>query len=565
MPLHPPPLKAHLRRDCAHAAASIPLHVNLTDTDPAVAGSLAVGPDAPTLGGLPEAALEERRAKRESAGPPAERPTRPIAAVPRQPDPEPAPPSRELALSIAYGYTAGHVPAGRAASEALARFIRAQPDYVAAIRAMADAELVAQRAVDAGDPAELRRALGSYADAKFRLVMLADVPSPLGDLSGAFQGLIDEWVLGTVVVGRMRRRSEAPPVVALDRVDNAERELGRVSALDDRFRAELESSIAGRRLADVLQLDAPTAANVTDLEILDLARSCGDGTATDALARGTCILALGIGGPIPPSVVLVRGQTRDEMVARARAWCAAKIHERAQSVALGAALSANPDPIDGPERYRAPRPAPITIDRNRSRRAREQVGLSLGQAAKHLGMSANEIEIIEASDDLGRHAQACDFEPDLERMGKLYMVSPEWMRGDVPLRDYVNVDAIRGSDKLTPGERDMVAEFAASLPRNSKTASERLATAELLHHDPLARIWTPGGDGSCRVCGLFESWHETIDSTRRCPAEPPVARIFTPRDDGSCAVSGEPIAKHDVDVDDGCSVAGARSCPAVAP
>lgn len=42
-------------------------------------------------------------------------------------------------------------------------------------------------------------------------------------------------------------------------------------------------------------------------------------------------------------------------------------------------------------------------------------------------------------------------------------------------------------------------------------------------------------------------------------------RIYTPDLDGACLVCGQQIAAHDVDMDDGCSTPGARSCQAVAP
>ena len=311
-------------------------------------------------------------------------------------------------------------------------------------------------------------------------------------------------------------------------------------------------------LRDVLALDAPTPDNVTDLEILELARSCGDGTSTDADARATCVVALGIGPPVPRMRALIHGATREEIVAQARAWCVVKIHERAELERR----AANPDPEDppratgaarvtrsasGPRGRTAPAPcagparattsatrAPPAMppasaspqpDRNRARKAREIAGLSVRQAAGMLGVDGETIVDIEANDVLYPDAPVA-------AMANLYRVSPEWLRGEVPEHDYALIDSMTGADKLTPRDRDTVAQFAASLPRNGKTAADRIAEARNAPPPGMAmpRIFTPRDDGACAVCGSTESDHRrtrelrngsAVDGAVICPAVTP--------------------------------------------
>jgi transcriptional regulator with XRE-family HTH domain len=99
--------------------------------------------------------------------------------------------------------------------------------------------------------------------------------------------------------------------------------------------------------------------------------------------------------------------------------------------------------------------------KNRSRLARERAGLSIGQAARRLGMSASTVESIEASDQV--YAVA-----DRSKLADVYGVNIEWLDGTREHRDYAAVDGIAGADRLTAHDRDVVAEFAASMQRRKE-------------------------------------------------------------------------------------------------
>lgn len=108
-------------------------------------------------------------------------------------------------------------------------------------------------------------------------------------------------------------------------------------------------------------------------------------------------------------------------------------------------------------------------DKNRSEHARMRAGLSLGQAAHFLGMDRDDLlraETAETLDDV--HA---------EKLADLYCVRVEWITGEVPQHDYAAVDVMKGAETLTREDRDALAKFAASMPRNVKSAGERLADA----------------------------------------------------------------------------------------
>lgn len=94
---------------------------------------------------------------------------------------------------------------------------------------------------------------------------------------------------------------------------------------------------------------------------------------------------------------------------------------------------------------------------NRCRVARENAGLSVGQAAKLLAVDRDEILRVEVADD-----------PDLElvqRLADLYRVRVEWLTGEVERRDYARIKRIKGADRLSFKDLDTLAEFAASMPR----------------------------------------------------------------------------------------------------
>jgi len=306
--------------------------------------------DDVTIGGLSEASLKARRAKRASGENLHERPTQPImyAAADvttmhdRDPSPDMPPPTRTRARHLADLLLHGSHRIGRAECEEMARWIDAQPDYVAVIDRVVGAELVAQRIVtgpDADGDLSLREALAALADAKHRLATLGSSPSFIGDVIGAIQGKIDEWLLATVAVERARARDGAPSEAAIARMDHAEHAVAVVAGLDRRFSGwlvEALNALRNRRLARepaVVQLDQPTAGNVTDAEILALASTFGASTDHDRRARQMCVIALGIGDPLAlaDARALAMGVSIGELVSKARAWCATTIAERAQS------------------------------------------------------------------------------------------------------------------------------------------------------------------------------------------------------------------------------------------
>lgn len=97
---------------------------------------------------------------------------------------------------------------------------------------------------------------------------------------------------------------------------------------------------------------------------------------------------------------------------------------------------------------------------HRAGRARINAGLSLEQAAKMLPWGRDRLAAIERGDVLDiDHAVA---------LADVYHVDVRWICGLTPERDYATVDKMNGADKLTFHDRDVIAEFAASLPR-SKT------------------------------------------------------------------------------------------------
>ncbi len=99
--------------------------------------------------------------------------------------------------------------------------------------------------------------------------------------------------------------------------------------------------------------------------------------------------------------------------------------------------------------------------KNRSRAARKQAGLSVGQAARWLGMSADAVTKIEEDD--AAYAVA-----DHAKMADVYGVDVEWLAGGGASRDYDTIDRMRGADTLSFHDRDVLAEFAASMPRRTK-------------------------------------------------------------------------------------------------
>jgi transcriptional regulator with XRE-family HTH domain len=101
------------------------------------------------------------------------------------------------------------------------------------------------------------------------------------------------------------------------------------------------------------------------------------------------------------------------------------------------------------------------MTKNRSKIARERAGLSVGQAARHTGIDRDALILYEESDA----AFAMANQPAL---ASVYGVNLPWLRGEVPERDYAHVDRIKGADKLTSHDRDIIAEFVAAMPRGKR-------------------------------------------------------------------------------------------------
>lgn len=96
--------------------------------------------------------------------------------------------------------------------------------------------------------------------------------------------------------------------------------------------------------------------------------------------------------------------------------------------------------------------------RNRAKLGRERAGLSVEQAALLLGVPVGVLDAVEELEP----AQA-NF--DFRRLADLYQCRIEWLTGEVPRCDFEAIDSIKGADKLTHHDRDVLAEFAASMPR----------------------------------------------------------------------------------------------------
>ena len=93
-------------------------------------------------------------------------------------------------------------------------------------------------------------------------------------------------------------------------------------------------------------------------------------------------------------------------------------------------------------------------------------GLSVGQAAKFLDIDRDALIRIERADEIDADT--------LPKLLSLYSVRKEWLVGEVAQHDYSAVDRTKGAEKLTPHDRDAVAEFAAFMPRNKKSLVLRL-------------------------------------------------------------------------------------------
>jgi hypothetical protein len=95
--------------------------------------------------------------------------------------------------------------------------------------------------------------------------------------------------------------------------------------------------------------------------------------------------------------------------------------------------------------------------KNRCRLARELAGLSLGQAARLLGITADDLRRVEVSD-------ACYAGANQTNLADVYGVNLKWLSGFSPRRDYAAVDCIPGGRELPFHDRDVLAECLAARP-----------------------------------------------------------------------------------------------------
>jgi transcriptional regulator with XRE-family HTH domain len=102
----------------------------------------------------------------------------------------------------------------------------------------------------------------------------------------------------------------------------------------------------------------------------------------------------------------------------------------------------------------------VSATTNRARRARQSAGLSVGQAAKLLGIDRDALVRVEEQDDAFLDANR-------RNMADVYGVSEAWLCGDVELRDYEALNRIPGGRELPFHDRDVLAEVLASRPRRS--------------------------------------------------------------------------------------------------
>ena len=94
---------------------------------------------------------------------------------------------------------------------------------------------------------------------------------------------------------------------------------------------------------------------------------------------------------------------------------------------------------------------------NRFRRAREHAGLSVTQASRLSGIDALTLVSFEES--------TVPNDENIAKLADLYGVNVDWLMARTPLRDYESMRDVPGWDNLSFHDRDVVAEFAASLPR----------------------------------------------------------------------------------------------------
>ena len=93
-------------------------------------------------------------------------------------------------------------------------------------------------------------------------------------------------------------------------------------------------------------------------------------------------------------------------------------------------------------------------------RARELAGLSVGQAARVLGVPLAELRAVESG-------QASSPALTNERLADVYGCSIAWLAGSVPQHDFAAINRILDGREMYFRDREAIAELLAALPRRA--------------------------------------------------------------------------------------------------
>jgi len=105
----------------------------------------------------------------------------------------------------------------------------------------------------------------------------------------------------------------------------------------------------------------------------------------------------------------------------------------------------------------------MTEPNHRLKLARERAGLSLGQAARILGLHREELQAIEAG--------AAPGEPLMSRLAGTYRVNIPWLCGEVPIKAeesaLASVVCPPNWSRVSQHDKDEILTFMASLPERA--------------------------------------------------------------------------------------------------
>jgi transcriptional regulator with XRE-family HTH domain len=98
--------------------------------------------------------------------------------------------------------------------------------------------------------------------------------------------------------------------------------------------------------------------------------------------------------------------------------------------------------------------------KNRSRLARERAGLTIGQAAKLIGIERGDLIRIEDLD-------SAFWDASREKLADVYGVNVPWLNGLSEQRDYEALKHVPGAADLPVHDRGTIAEIMAACPQRS--------------------------------------------------------------------------------------------------